>query len=154
MNAEHWKTELGLEPHPEGGYYRQFFASPVTVKTPQGERPTMTAIHYLLEKGDYSAWHRLCSHELWHWHAGGPVVVHCADEDGIASHKLGSHSELTLTIEPNTWFAAEPAPETGFVLVSCTVSPGFDFADFEWGESQALIRDYPEDEALIRRLSR
>ena len=154
MNAQHWKTELGLEPHPEGGYYRQFFASPVTVRTPQGERPTMTAIHYLLEKGDFSAWHRLCSHELWHWHAGGPVVVHCADDEGIASHKLGSHSELTLTIEPNTWFAAEPAPETGFVLVSCTVSPGFDFADFEWGDPGVLNREYPEDEALIRRLSR
>ena len=154
MNAQHWKTELGLEPHPEGGFYRRFFASPVTVRTANGERPTMTAIHYLLERGNYSAWHRLCSHELWHWHAGGPVIVHCAGPDGIASHKLGSQSELTLTIEPNTWFAAEPAPETGFVLVSCTVSPGFDFEDFEWGDPRELMREFPEDEALIRRLSR
>lgn len=154
MNAEHWRQELGLAPHPEGGWYRRFFASPVNVRTEHGHRPTMTAIHYLLENGHYSAWHRLRSHELWHWHAGGPVLVHCADDNGIATHKLGSHTELTLTIEPNTWFAAEPAPETGFVLVSCTVSPGFDFEDFEWGNPETLMAEFPEDERLIRRLSR
>lgn len=151
--ANDWKEELGLEPHPEGGYFRRFFASPVSVKTPRGERPTMTAIYYLLEAGQYSAWHRLRSHELWHWHAGGTLLVHCL-EDTAMTWVLGPEGNMTLPIAPGTWFASEPARETDFVLVSCTVSPGFDFADFEWGDAQELVETYPGDAALVRRLAR
>ena len=153
-DADYWKSTLGLEPHPEGGFYRRFFASPVSVRTEQGERPTMTAIHYLLERGHYSAWHRLRSHELWHWHGGASALIHCIENGRIVTHHLGGDSELTLTIEPHTWFAAEPDVDGDYLLVSCTVSPGFDFADFEWGDVEALTAQHPESESLIRRLSR
>ncbi len=154
MNANEWKVELALEPHPEGGHFHRFFASPVTVRTARGERPTMTAIHYLLEAGEYSAWHRLKSHELWHWHDGGPLLIHCLDDAGLTTHRLGPGGRMTLPIAPGIWFASEPAVGTDFALVSCTVSPGFDFADFEWGDAGELARTYPDNAQLIEHLRR
>lgn len=155
MPAHDHIERLGLSPHPEGGHYRRCFTSPVTVETPQGPRPTMTAIHYLLERGDFSAWHRLRSSELWHWQDGGVVLVHQLTPQGeLKTSPLGPGHDRTLVIEPGIWFAAELALETDFVLCCCSVSPGFDFADFELADPNGLSRQFPAHEAWIRRLSR
>jgi uncharacterized protein len=121
-------TTLDLAPHPEGGWYRRTWTSSVTVETDHGPRPTATAILYLLD-GE-SQWHRVRSSELWLWHSGSAVDLRIGQEPGAgASWTLQEHDPQQL-VPPNTWQSArllgdEPA------LVSCVVSPGFDFADFE-----------------------
>lgn len=127
-------TLLDLAPHPEGGWYRRTWTAPGTVDTPHGPRPTATAILYLLD--DASAWHRVRSTELWFWHSGAPVGLALGgalDTPGPPDEAvLGPPGDGALPqreVPPSVWQTArllgdEPA------LVSCVVSPGFDFADF------------------------
>lgn len=121
-------TALDLAPHPEGGWYRRTWTSPVTVETDHGPRPTATAILYLLD-GE-SRWHRVRSSELWLWHSGSAVDLRIGQRpDAGASWTLQAHAPQQL-VPAGAWQSArllgtEPA------LVSCVVSPGFDFADFE-----------------------
>lgn len=146
---------LGLDPHPEGGWYRRLFTSPLMMETTTGPRPSMTCIHYLLTSGEFSAWHRLTSHELWHWQAGGNLWLHRLDPHGrLETQLLGPDGTLTLIIAPNTWFAAEPALGSQFALITCSVTPGFDFADFELARREALVNLYPRHLDMICRLTR
>ena len=109
---------LELEPHPEGGWYRRTWASADTVATPAGDRPAGTLIVFLLPAGEASAWHRVASTEIWIGGGLGPVVI----ETG------GSGETPQFEIAPNVWQRTLPAGHDA--LVSCLVSPGFDFADF------------------------
>ena len=114
----------GLSPHPEGGPYRE------TIRLPAlpGQRSPMTAILFLLDRGERSHWHRVDAAELWLWHAGSPLLLH-SDEDGRSTtRRLGPDAPQGL-IPAHGWQAAE-APD-GWALVSCVVAPGFDFAGFE-----------------------
>lgn len=155
MSAQQLIESLQLETHPEGGRYRRLFTSPVKVKTPRGPRPTMTAIYYLLEQGDFSAWHRLSSHELWHWHSGGVLRVHRIDVNGkLTTTRLGPDGVLTLAVPSFTWFAAELAQGDKYALVTCTVTPGFEFSDFELGQRDRLSQEYPRHQEIIRHLTR
>jgi uncharacterized protein len=122
---------LGLEPHPEGGWYRRTWASPAVVVTPAGERPAATMIVFLLPPGEASAWHTVTSDEVWLWHGPDPVVLELGG--------TGARPATTERIElgPGTPQGLVPAgvwqrtlPSAGEALVSCVVSPGFDFADF------------------------
>ncbi len=131
---------LDLLPHPEGGWFRQTWAAPVTVHPPgyPGERATATAIHFLLEPGDASSWHVLRSDELWLWQLGGLLTLRLG---GSGTAPAGQPAAVTLgpdlfagqtlqALVPNgTWQSAEPAGAAE-VLVSCVVSPGFHFDDF------------------------
>lgn len=129
---------LGLEPHPEGGRFRRIYASSVPVTTPAGERPTATCIHYLLTPGEESAWHVVTSDELWLWHGPGTLELALGGE---ASGPSGSPTLVTLganvtagevpavLVPAGTWQAARLAGGAE-CLVSCVVSPGFDFADW------------------------
>lgn len=125
---------LNLEPHPEGGWYRQTWASPATVRTPGGDRPTATAIFYLLDVP--GRWHRVRSTELWLWHSGSTadlILGGDADAPGPEEPRtLGPATTASpqLEVPPNVWQRAVPNGADP-VLVSCIVSPGFDFADFE-----------------------
>ena len=155
MSARAYIDRLGLEPHPEGGHYRRFFTSPVSLETPRGRRPTMTAIHYLLQAGDFSAWHRLRGSEIWHWQDGGKLRIYRLDPlTGLQSTMLGQDETLDLVIAPDTWFAAEPTDDTSFVLCACTVTPGFDFEDFEVAQPKKLCLQFPAHRDLINQLSR
>jgi predicted cupin superfamily sugar epimerase/GNAT superfamily N-acetyltransferase len=124
---------LGLEPHPEGGWYRQTWVSPVSVTLPDGRvRPTATLIYFLLPAGESSAWHRVSSDELWLAHAGSVTLE--LGGDGAAPDEPSS----SVTVDPGHPQALVPAgvwqrtvPGDTDALVSCLVSPGFDFADFE-----------------------
>lgn len=134
--AEH----LDLLPHPEGGWFRQTWAAPVTV-TPDGypgPRATATCIYFLLGPGDSSEWHAVRSDEIWLWHRGGPLTLTLG---GPGDHPAEPGTDVTLgpdlaaghvphaVVPAGTWQAARPAGGEE-VLVSCVVSPGFDFADF------------------------
>jgi len=164
-DAAYWVAKLDLIPHPEGGYYRQTYRAELSLAKetlpPEfaGPRPACTAIYFLLEGENFSAFHRLRSDEMWHFYFGGTVSVHVIELGG-------RHSEILLGGDPESgdvfqavvsagrWFAScVKNPET-FALVGCTVSPGFDFADFEMAEREALVRSYPQHRALIERFTR
>ncbi|MBO0829580.1 MAG: cupin domain-containing protein [Streptosporangiales bacterium] len=132
---------LDLAPHSEGGWYRETWRSAVST-APQGypgSRASATAIYFALGPGEESSWHRVRSAELWLWHAGGPLTLLLGGDGHRPSDRL---TELTLgadlhaglrpqaVVPPGTWQSARPAGDAE-VLVSCVVSPGFDFADFE-----------------------
>jgi predicted cupin superfamily sugar epimerase len=130
-------TTLGLVPHPEGGWYRQTWASPVTVTLPDGRvRPTATMIHFLLPAGESSAWHRVASDELWLAHLG--VVTLELGGTGARPEPVGRHrvgrdlaagDRPQVLVPAGCWQRTVPADHEA--LVSCLVSPGFDFTDFE-----------------------
>jgi len=157
-NSQQWIKQLHLEPHPEGGYYRRIYQGNAQIQTQTGIRASATAIHYLLEANDFSAWHRIQQDELWFFHAGVPLTIHQIDQQGkLHSHQLGFEHNINLTISGDTWFCAQLTPPyepQDFSLVSCVVSPGFDFADFELGKAKELVNEYPQHEALIKRLCR
>jgi predicted cupin superfamily sugar epimerase len=126
-------SELRLEPHPEGGYFREVFRSSRMVK-PMDERSArsaLTTIYFLLVKGQHSRWHRVASDEAWHFYEGDPLVVYWIDDhDGLHEELLGSKNGRPLCVVPaGCWQAARPRGE--YSLVGCTVGPGFDFQDFE-----------------------
>lgn len=157
--AAYYVEQLGMLPHPEGGYFRQTYLSPLNVQTPRGERPVSTAIYYLLEQGDYSAFHTLKSDECWHFYAGGPLLLHIIYPSGeyaciTLNGQLEQGGRLQYVVPAHTWFAAEPAPGSTFSLAGCTVSPGFVFDDFELARKASLSAAYPSHAKLISRLCR
>lgn len=122
-------SHLGLEPHPEGGWYRQTW-----IETPAEGRPAGTAIYYLLERGQRSHWHRVDATEIWHFYAGDPLVLSIsATKSGPAQEiRLGANlaaSQYPQVIVPKGhWQSARP--EGAWTLAGCTVSPGFSFDGF------------------------
>lgn len=128
---------LGLEPHPEGGWFRQTWASPVEVTLPDGRvRPTATLIYFLLPAGEASAWHRVSSDELWLAHQGAVVLeVGGVDEAPgapvpyVVGLDLDAGELPQLLVDAGVWQRTRPSEEDA--LVSCLVSPGFDYDDFE-----------------------
>jgi predicted cupin superfamily sugar epimerase len=146
---------LDLQPHPEGGWYAETFRSPVGVSLPDGrERSAVTSIHFLLEAGGFSAWHRVSSDEIWHFQQGNPLELVTIDPHGVAATTLLG---LDLTggmkthhaVPAGWWQAARPVGVAGHTLVVCTVSPGFDFADFELPGREELLGILPGQQALI-----
>ncbi|MEJ1160292.1 cupin domain-containing protein [Prosthecomicrobium sp. N25] len=121
---------LDLKPHPEGGHYRETFRD----AEPAGGRAHSTAIYFLLAAGEVSAWHRVDAVEIWHWHAGAPLVL-TVSENGhdAAAHVLGpdlaAGQRPQAVVPRHAWQAAESLGS--WTLVGCTVAPGFDFAGFE-----------------------
>jgi predicted cupin superfamily sugar epimerase len=157
--ARNWIKHLNLQPHPEGGYYREVFRSTKSI-TREGEttvRPALTSIYYLLEARDFSGFHRLASDEIWYFHAGSPLHIHVIANNG--QHTLIELSDsatgnLQAVIPANTWFAAELPTYLGFTLASCAVAPGFDFAEFEMARREEMIAEFPQHEGLLGRLCR
>lgn len=157
--------QLNLAPHPEGGYFRKTYISDELINKnhlPErfaGDRAFSTAIYFLLEQGDFSAFHRICSDECWHFYTGGTLNIYVIHQDGkLETIQLGNdinRGEVFQHVVPaGAWFASEPASGTGFSLVGCTVSPGFDFNDFEMAKAENLLSKYPEHAVLIERLCR
>jgi predicted cupin superfamily sugar epimerase len=126
-------AKLGLEPHPEGGWFRQTWASPVDVTLADGRvRPTATLIWFLLPPGDASSWHRVASDELWLAHTG-TVTLELGGTGPVPGAEqtvqVSTSHETQVLVPAGVWQRTLPAAEEA--LVSCVVSPGFDFADFE-----------------------
>lgn len=164
-SAQFWVDRLQLEPHPEGGYYRQTYISQTRFAQAclpagfGGSRAASTAIYFLLEKGDFSAFHRIQSDEVWHFYAGDALEVIILTKDGgLETISLGADVECGQvfqdTVPAGLWFASRLAREGTYALVGCTVSPGFDFQEFEMGSRDRLIAAYPQHATLIRQLTR
>lgn len=125
-------VRLGLEPHPEGGWYRETWRSPVSVTLPDGRvRATATLIHFLLPAGESSAWHRVSSDETWLAHQGRVTLELGGDGPAPASPETAVVDEehTQVVVPAHVWQRTVPSAQDA--LVSCLVSPGFDFADFE-----------------------
>lgn len=157
---------LQLLPHPEGGYYKETYRSAGEIPAEalpagfEGSRSFATAICYLLGAGQFSAFHRIRSDETWHYYAGSCALhIHVLDLDGgYACIPLGRQIDkgevYQATVPAGAWFASEPADPGGFAFVGCTVSPGFDFRDFEMASAAELEKLYPDHPEIIRRLCR
>jgi uncharacterized protein len=121
--------KLGLQPHPEGGWYRETWRTPA----PDGMRGHATAILFLLEASGRSHWHRVDADELWLWHAGAPLTLLIEQADAVVEHRLGGDVVAGQTpqalVPAGAWQAAEAGD--GWALVSCVVAPAFDFAGFD-----------------------
>lgn len=164
LTAHSLISQLGLERHPEGGWFRETYRAAEQVDAaalPQrygGVRSFCTSIYFLLEEGDFSALHRIKSDEVWHFHAGCSLVVHVIlPGGGYQALHLGSDLEagerFQAVVPAGSWFGAELKGE-GFGLAGCTVAPGFEFSDFELAGRDALASRYPQYAGLINRMTR
>jgi uncharacterized protein len=169
-SADFYKSLLDLKPHPEGGYYSVFFHTKDKVKvlSPRyGEKETLrlagTSIHYMLTGKDFSALHNLNSAEIWHYYTGNTFMhVYIIQEDGsIKKQILGDpaimpEASFQIAFEAKQIFGAEliDKKKDSFVLIGCTVSPGFDFADFKICDRKQLLSEYPQHSQLIKKLTR
>jgi predicted cupin superfamily sugar epimerase len=115
---------LGLEQHPEGGWFRQTFIDEVP-----GGRAHSTLIYYLLERGDRSAWHRVDSAEVWHWYAGAALDLRVGKVALTLGNDLAAGQRPQGVVPRGEWQSAQSLGE--WTLVGCTVAPGFEFAHFE-----------------------
>lgn len=151
--AQDWISQLDLIPHPEGGYYRRIYTS----KRKINNQATASAIHYLLEDQDFSAWHRIKQDELWFHHEGCDLIIRQISAGGqLKEDVLGEENQLSILVQSNTWFCAEPVQQgtVPFALVSCVVTPEFQFDDFELGNTEELVNLYPQHRDIICRLCR
>lgn len=164
MRSAELIKSLGLQRHPEGGWYREVYRSAEAIPQaglPQrfhGERAFCTSIYFLLSGDEFSALHRIKQDELWHYYEGDGLIVHVIDKAGAYVQKrLGRDQAVgesfQQVVEAGCWFGAT-VKEDGYALVGCTVAPGFDFADFEMAERDAILREYPEHREIIEQLTR
>lgn len=158
---------FGLQLHSEGGYFRELYRSPQEVHTEAGPRPLSTAILYLLTAQDPSRFHRLRSDELWFYHAGAPVEIVLLQDGSVVRHVVGADVPQTV-VPARSWLGARVlgedqaawgigraperrwtsdrrfAPALHWTLVSCVVTPGFAYEDFEVADRNFLLREYPQ----------
>ena len=147
---------LDLKPHPEGGFYRESYRSPKTI--PGLSRAYSTGIYYLLVPGAVSKFHSLTSDEMFHFYLGDPVtwvLLHPGGkvEKVVLGNQLDRGNVLQLVIPSGVWFGGYLSEGGEWGLMGTTVSPGFDFADFAFGQKDELLKAYPTARAEIDRLT-
>lgn len=158
-------VRLNLQPHPEGGYFREVYRSNGEIDACSlpahfsGKRNYSTSIYFLLTSGNFSAFHKINQDEIWHFYEGSPIEMHVIAEDGqheefAIGNNLDEDQVLQLVIPGGQWFAARVIDENSYALVGCTVAPGFDFDDFELAKREGLLKKFPQHEALIRAFTR
>ena len=163
MDTSYFINHLQLQPHPEGGYFKETYRAKENIPAlalPNrfgGERSFSTSIYYLLRQGERSVFHKIKSDECWHFYEGQTLLIHIIENNGIYQYiKLGKNlmngEAFQYVVPANTWFASEPAPGSLFSLSGCTVAPGFDFADFEIADKKSLLSSFPEHSDIINRL--
>lgn len=161
VTADELKKRLQLEPHPcEGGCFRQTWRADETIpKTVlpvryPADRNAGTAIYYLLEPHTFSELHRLASDEIFHFYLGDPVEMLQLWPDGrvqtvVLGQNLEAAMHVQLHVPKNVWQGSRLLPGGKFALLGCTVSPGFDYADYESGNRNALSQQYPQAAEMI-----
>ncbi len=160
MTAGELKKLLNLEPHPvEGGSFRRTYTSAGSVKLPRGERPTGTAIYYLLEPGTFSEMHVLDSDEIFHFYLGDPVEMLQLHPDGRSAlftlgPDLQAGQHVQLIVPAGVWQGTRLIGDGTVALLGCTVTPGFDFADYRGGSYAELAAKWPEQAKRIKALTK
>lgn len=160
MTADEIKSALSLQPHPvEGGFYRRTYISLGTVPLMRGSRALGSAIYYLLEPGTFSEMHMLEVDEMYHFYLGDPVeMLQLYPDGGSALFTLGQDVEaeqhVQLLVPAGTWQGARLAAGGRFALMGCTLTPGFDFADYHGGSYAELTERWPQEAERIRELTR
>ncbi len=165
IDATQWIKTLELQPHPEGGHYRQTYKANEGLKVSQlperfdGHRAFSTAIYYLLQNDEVSALHKINQDEIWHFYDGTGLSLHVIAPDGDYSRlKLGTR--LDQGQRPQAWvpagylFGATLDDPIGYALCGCTVAPGFEFEDFNMPDRSALIRQFPQHRQIIQKLTK
>ncbi|WP_414839457.1 cupin domain-containing protein [Carnobacterium sp. TMP28] len=158
-SEKYWVEHLELTPHPEGGFFKSV-SQPAEMYRVEGnyERPLYTSIYFLLNQESPSHFHRLKSDEVWYFHTGDPLTVHMLYPDGHYDQvKLGDTLEndetLQFTVPKGVIFGSSVEEKGIYSLVSCMVSPGFDYEDFELFTQAELLEDYPQHEQVIKKLA-
>lgn len=167
MQASSFIDAFHMLPHPEGGYYAETYRAGETIAQGAlparfgGDRPFSTAIYFLLENQNRSALHRIQSDEVWHFYAGGPLLIYVIEPTAgtLSVIRLGNRPDrgevFQAVVPAGSWFGAKPLGEPNapyFSLVGCTVAPGFDFADFVLADSDELLAQFPQHKAVIELL--
>lgn len=164
LTAQELITRYQLQEHPEGGHYKEVYRSTEIIPTVglpdrfNGQRPFSTAIYFLMEDKQFSAFHRIKSDECWHFYTGIGLHIYVLYSEGRGELlKLGDDLKngysFQQLVPAGCWFAAKPVYDNGFSFVGCTVAPGFDFADFELAKKEKLVKEYPRYSEWINMLT-
>ncbi len=160
MTTQEIKALLNLQPHPvEGGFFRRTYTSESSVEAPGGPRATGTAIYYLLEAGTFSEMHCLDSDEIFHFYIGDPVEMLQLYADGSSAlftlgQDLQAGQHVQLVVPAGVWQGTRLIGKGKMALLGCTVTPGFDFADYRSGSYAELAARWPGQAEMIRKLTR
>jgi len=160
MTADQIRQLLRLQPHPvEGGWYRRTYTSEVSVALLRGVRPYGTAIYYLLEEGGFSEMHVLVSDEIFHFYYGDPVeMLQLLPDGGSTVYTLGpdlaAGHHVQLVVPAGVWQGTRLIGGGKVALLGCTVTPGFDFADYRNGTRAELTAGWPAEAERIKKLTR
>lgn len=157
--------KLELKPHPEGGFFRESYRSSGSINPESldssyhGSRNYCTCIYFMLTSENFSAFHRIKQEEIWHFYDGSPIRLHIISAEGkYESYLIGRNileGEVPqLVVKGGDWFAAEVTEKNSFALVGCTVSPGFDFKDFELADKTSLVSKFPKHREIIQKFTR
>jgi uncharacterized protein len=164
MDAKQVIEALKLQRHPkEDGFFRETYRSDESIEKGlpsrySGARSFSTAIFFLIESGRFSSFHRLQSEEVFHYYAGGPAELIVLESTGALNvHTIGpdilAGQELQVVVPRNKWQALRLVGDAPWVLVGCTVAPGFEYIDFEEGARADLLREFPQHEQIITALT-
>ena len=156
--------KLELQPHPEGGYFKETYRSEGNIAPANlgneynSSRNYATSIYFLLTSDSFSAFHKIHQDEQWHFYEGSGIELHIISPGGDYSvipigNDIFNGQTLQYTVPGGHWFAAEVPDKDTFALVGCTVSPGFDFVDFTLPTRAALISEFPQHKAIITHLT-
>jgi uncharacterized protein len=160
MTADEIKVMLKLEPHPiEGGWFRRTYTSDGTVESPRGTRAQGTAIYYLLEPGTFSEMHVLDSDEIFHFYLGDPVEMLQLHPSGRSALftlglDLAAGQHVQLVVPAGVWQGTRLIGDGKVALLGCTVTPGFDYADYRNAPYAELVAKWPDQVERIRALTR
>lgn len=160
-NAAYFIEKLELTKHPEGGWFKEVYRSEETISKNAldsrfpSERNISTSIFFLLEKDEFSAFHKIKSDEIWHFHVGNSLKLYMISPEGeLIIKKLGldlDNDEYPQVVVPHGYYFAAKT-EGEFTLCACTVAPGFDFHDFEMPAGDALTKMFPAQAEIIKLL--
>jgi predicted cupin superfamily sugar epimerase len=164
-DAQRWIEALQLKPHPEGGYFRETYRCEEVVAREHlpsrfsGDRAFSTAIYFLLSETDFSALHRIQQDEVWHHYDGSCLTIHVIDAAGnytaiLLGKDLAAGEQPQAVVKAGCLFGASVNDPRSYVLVGCTVAPGFDFADMTLPSRAQLLAQYPQHRQVIERLTR
>lgn len=158
-------AKLDMKPHPEGGFYKETYRSDGVIPKDtlghrfSGARNYCTGIYFLLTSENFSAFHRIQQDEMWHFYGGSSLYVHVINANGVYTrHIVGMNLDEgeipQLVVPADCWFASSVKEKDNYSFVGCTVSPGFDFEDFELAERSKLIQEFPAHKETINKYTR